>query len=70
MICTFCGKEMEKGTGIVYAKKDGTTYYFCSSKCKKNQLAKKYKPLKTRWTETYQLEKKRHMKKQAEKSEK
>jgi len=59
MKCTFCGKEIPKGTGILYAKKEGTVSYFCSSKCKKNTLNRKYKPHKTRWTETYHVEKKR-----------
>jgi len=64
MNCTFCGKEIKRGTGIILAKKDGTVSYFCSSKCKKNQLNKKYKPLKTRWTDIYHIEKQRHRKKQ------
>ncbi len=65
MNCTFCGKEIKKGTGVIFAKKDGTVSYFCSSKCRKNQLEKKYKPLKTKWTDTFHIEKQRHQKKQA-----
>ncbi|MCD4703024.1 MAG: 50S ribosomal protein L24e [Methanosarcinaceae archaeon] len=34
--CSFCGDALEPGTGLLYAKKDGSTYYFCSSKCKSN----------------------------------
>ncbi|MBN1322387.1 MAG: 50S ribosomal protein L24e [Methanotrichaceae archaeon] len=34
--CTFCNRNMTPGTGKIYAKKDGTVYYFCSSKCEKN----------------------------------
>jgi len=64
MKCSFCGKEIKKGSGIIFAKKDGTTSYFCSSKCKKNNLGKNYKPLKTKWTNQYHLEKQRHMSKQ------
>jgi large subunit ribosomal protein L24e len=60
MKCTFCGKEIPKGTGIIYAKKDGTKYNFCSNKCKNTMLVKKYKPHKTKWTEKYHVEKKRH----------
>jgi len=26
---------MEDGTGKMYVKKDGTVYFFCSSKCEK-----------------------------------
>ena len=36
--CSFCGIELPKGSGRLYAKRDGTVFYFCSSKCMKNQL--------------------------------
>lgn len=62
MKCTFCGVEIKEATGLIYAKKDGTTYNFCSSKCKKSLLDKKFKPHKTRWTEKFHIEKKRHLK--------
>lgn len=62
MDCTFCGKTIPKGSGILYAKKDGTTHYFCSNKCKVSVLEKKYKPHKTKWTKKYHVEKKRHAK--------
>jgi len=31
--CSFCGDEIEPGTGKIYAKKDGTVLYFCKLKC-------------------------------------
>ena len=31
--CSFCNKEIEEGTGKMYVKKDGSIYFFCSSKC-------------------------------------
>jgi large subunit ribosomal protein L24e len=34
--CSFCNRAIEPGTGKLYARKDGTVYYFCSSKCEKN----------------------------------
>jgi len=34
--CSFCSRTLEPGTGKLYAKKDGTTFYFCSSKCENN----------------------------------
>ncbi|MDD1742826.1 MAG: 50S ribosomal protein L24e [Methanotrichaceae archaeon] len=34
--CSFCSKAIEPGTGKLHAKKDGTIYYFCSSKCENN----------------------------------
>ncbi len=61
--CTFCGIQIPEGTGIIFAKKDGTIFNFCSNKCKKASQDKKFKAHKTRWTETYHLEKKRHLKK-------
>jgi large subunit ribosomal protein L24e len=36
--CSFCGIDLPKGSGRLYAKRDGTIFYFCSSKCMKNQL--------------------------------
>ncbi|TRZ68459.1 MAG: 50S ribosomal protein L24e [Methanothrix sp.] len=35
-MCSFCNKIIEPGTGKLYARRDGTVYYFCSSKCEKN----------------------------------
>ena len=34
--CTFCGKQVEPGTGKMLVKKDGTIHYYCSSKCENN----------------------------------
>jgi large subunit ribosomal protein L24e len=34
--CSFCGREIFPGRGIMFVKNDGTIYYFCSSKCRKN----------------------------------
>jgi large subunit ribosomal protein L24e len=48
--CNFCGIELPLGGGKIYAKKDGTAYHFCSSKCEKNLIELKRKPVKTKWT--------------------
>ena len=48
--CSFCGSAIEPGTGKLYAKKDGTVFYFCSSKCQRN-LALGRIPRHVRWTE-------------------
>jgi len=50
MICSFCGSEIEPGTGLMYVKNDGTILYFCSSKCWKNYSLGR-NPRKVRWTE-------------------
>jgi len=49
--CSFCESEIPKGTGIVYAKKDGTVFYFCSSKCRKNTMKLKREGRRQNWTE-------------------
>ena len=49
MKCSFCGKEMKPGTGIIYVTNDGKLHYFCSSKCFKNALKLKRIPRKVEW---------------------
>ncbi|HDD04869.1 50S ribosomal protein L24e [Nanoarchaeota archaeon] len=49
MKCSFCGKEIEPGTGIMYVRNDGKIFYFCSSKCEKNMLKLGRKPKKVEW---------------------
>ncbi len=53
MKCTFCGDEIPQGTGKMYAKNDGSVYYFCSRKCEKSLLKLKRDPKRVRWTEAY-----------------
>ncbi len=48
--CTFCGSEVEKGTGLMFVKVDGTIYYYCSTKCEKNMLKLKRIPRNVAWT--------------------
>lgn len=48
--CSFCGEILEPGTGKLFVKKDGSSYYFCSSKCECNfELGRL--PRRTVWTE-------------------
>ena len=51
MKCSFCGNEMEKGTGKMFVKNDGKIFYFCSSKCEKNLFKLGRIPRNVRWTE-------------------
>lgn len=53
MNCSFCGREMEKGTGVLYVRRDGSMLNFCSSKCRKNMLKLKRNPRKLKWTARY-----------------
>lgn len=52
--CSFCGIEIARGTGKIYAKKDGTVYWFCSMKCEKNLLKLRRTPAKFKWTEAHE----------------
>lgn len=56
--CSFSGKEIPKGKGIMYVKKDGKILYFYSKKEEKNYLKLKRKPRTTKWTDEYQQVKK------------
>ncbi len=51
--CSFCGKEIKPGTGLMYVKTNGSVLYFCSSKCFKNALKLKRKPIDVKWTEKH-----------------
>ena len=48
--CSFCGQDIEPGTGKLYIKKDGTKYHFCSNKCQKNMINLKRVNRNVRWT--------------------
>ena len=66
--CSFCSFEVLKGSGLMYAKKDGTTYNFCSSKCRKNQLDLKREGRRVKWTKSSRNFKAMEAKKAKEKS--
>jgi large subunit ribosomal protein L24e len=52
--CSFCGSEIEPGTGKIYAKKDGTVLHFCKNKCQKNMIKLKRIPRRVKWTKNYE----------------
>ncbi|MCQ5336842.1 MAG: 50S ribosomal protein L24e [Candidatus Methanomethylicia archaeon] len=47
--CSFCNKEIEPGTGMIYVKNNGTLLRFCSSKCRKNMLKLKRESRDFKW---------------------
>lgn len=50
--CSFCGGDIEVGSGLMYVMNDGTILRFCSSKCFKNfKLGRD--PKKIPWTLRY-----------------
>ncbi len=51
--CTFCGNDIEPGTGKMYVRRDGNVHFFCSGKCQKNQLKLGRIGRKVRWTRRY-----------------
>lgn len=51
--CFFCGKEESMHKGIHYIRNDGSIWYFCSAKCRKNMLKLKRDKRKIKWTESY-----------------
>ena len=55
--CSFCGEQVEEGTGKMFVRKDGRILWFCSGKCEKNQIKLGRIPRKTKWTEAYKHEK-------------
>ncbi|UCE91540.1 MAG: hypothetical protein JSV90_09110 [Methanobacteriota archaeon] len=61
-VCTFCGHEIEPGTGRMYVRKDGVIYQFCTSKCFKNMIELKRVPRRTSWTTWHAREKETRMK--------
>lgn len=46
--CSFCRNSIPPGTGKMFVKKDGTIYYFCSSKCEKNAMLGR-NPARVKW---------------------
>lgn len=50
--CSFCGSDIEVGSGLMYVRNDGSIFWFCSSKCFKNfKLGRD--PRKLPWTSRY-----------------
>ncbi len=52
-VCSFCGYDIEPGTGKMYVRRDGRVFYFCSGKCEKNMLKLRRKARKLKWTKHY-----------------
>ncbi len=52
-ICSFCGREIKPGHGVMYVKNDGTILWFCSRRCRVSMLEFKRDPRKFKWTAKY-----------------
>ncbi|HME86868.1 MAG TPA: 50S ribosomal protein L24e [Candidatus Nanoarchaeia archaeon] len=55
--CTFCGSDIEKGTGKTKIMKDERVISLCSMKCEKNMFKLKRTPRETPWTADYKAAK-------------
>jgi large subunit ribosomal protein L24e len=53
--CSFCAQEIEPGTGMMFVKRDGTVYHFCSSSCRKQQLHLGRVGHRFKWTRAHEL---------------
>ncbi|MFH0848753.1 MAG: 50S ribosomal protein L24e [archaeon] len=51
--CSFCGKNFMTGVGSMHVSNDGTVLYFCSNKCRKNELKLGRDARKLKWTTYY-----------------
>ncbi|MCX6651253.1 MAG: 50S ribosomal protein L24e [Methanomassiliicoccales archaeon] len=56
-LCSFCGEQIEPGTGKMYVRKDGTVFLFCTNKCYKNMVELKRVPRNITWTKAYAAKK-------------
>lgn len=44
MKCSYCTREIEKGTGTMYVRKNGSIRYYCSRRCLKFETVYKKRP--------------------------
>lgn len=49
-VCSYCDKQIEKGTGKMIIQRTGKISWFCSKKCEKNMNKLKRDPRKFKWT--------------------
>ncbi len=68
--CSFCGSDIEPGTGRMFVKKDGTIFYFDKNKCYKNMIQLKRVPRRTTWTQKAMEEKNARLKVEGKRIEK
>ena len=46
--CSFCGKQVGEGKGIIWVSNDNKIHNYCSSKCRKNEDLGRV-PKKVKW---------------------
>ena len=53
--CSFCADEIEPGTGMMFVKRDGSVFHFCSSSCRKQQLHLGRVGHRRKWTRAHAM---------------
>jgi large subunit ribosomal protein L24e len=53
--CSFCAREIEPGTGMMFVRRDGTVFHFCTSSCRKQQLHLHRVGHRFKWTRAHEL---------------
>ena len=48
--CSFCGKTLKHGSGMMVIRENGKILYFDTKKCEKNMLRLNRNPRKFKWT--------------------
>ncbi len=48
-LCSFCKHELERATGKMYVRRDGSALYFCSTKCQRNMMKLGRSPRNVLW---------------------
>lgn len=55
--CAFCAAEIEPGRGLMFVKRDGSVFYFCSGTCRKHQMTYHRVGHRLKWTRAHALRK-------------
>jgi|ACXJ01.1.fsa_nt_gi large subunit ribosomal protein L24e len=55
--CAFCAGEIEPGRGLMYVKRDGSVFFFCSGTCRKHQVTYHRVGHRLKWTRAHSLRK-------------
>jgi len=54
VLCSFSGKKIPPGQGIMSVRNDGRVYYFINKKAERNMMKLGRKARTTKWTEEFQ----------------
>lgn len=56
--CSFCSKDIEKGSGKMFVENNGKIYWFCSGKCESNMMELRRDSRNFKWANEAKKEKK------------